>query len=808
MNINDAFAQPANTDTPPLPPTPGSKAVLVSSLFGGGNDQKQTQSPLGQSKAALPKAEEKEALASPAIAKPNPPSPGDVQRNVNDLGGGKRDIMAKVNSDFQKELPTAEKMSMGFAMGDVAGPLKGIKAAISAVTNRSAGVSSLQAVTSVAGDTIGKLSDSLYTLGKTNTGLRMQWLTDVKNFLPKDWAEHAENIYHSFEDPSVKLSPRAQELKEKAVEPIMAKNKVMLQKLRVLGVQVGPDVEKYISRVPVGKSSLVDTIQSVVPQGKPRGISTYAPEAQARKVFGMVDDSGTETGHIVQSKNNNSFQVYQGGKITGSGKLSAKDLEDKSVTFMGNKYSLTDSTTKAIEANTPLRYHHDPLVSAIQGNINLSEALHNASFLEQLKHSPEFNSVVVAPSKEAPGGYREVNIPQLHGYKFDAKVANVLDDFSGPAHTGGFAVLNNVARATVGSLFWNPLPHVMNVLDHKLIEGGLVGNLKALTVDLPSTMKTAIAAHNDVMTMSPLYREAIKSGAGLMYPALATRNFAENMAKELGTAPEMTGVAKAWGYANPAAMVKAIYAHSAKSLWSWNDVIMMHAYRTHMDAGQSLPEAIKEVEKHIPNYRLPSEIAGSRALSQIMQTVPTFARYDYGRLASYGNMVKDLIGRDSSIADRAHALDQMAMLAVSSAVIYPAMDAAIRKVTGNNDASIRRFGADSVPQAIYKFSTGQSGYSQLMGSTLSLSPALRIPTEIMTGKDTFTGEKLNTGKAIGRYIGEVIPPAGLAEQVVSGRKGLGEVAAAQVGINLPSQKEVLARNKAIARDNKRKKDTQ
>jgi hypothetical protein len=819
MNANDLFSAPAQAPAA----ASGASSIPAASLFGGGDGKEEpATSSLSKSREVLPQASEKGAIASPSAAAPTPPTPQDVQRNAVDHASTARERGAGFLEHMSDERDTAEKMSAGFAMGELPGVTKGVKAAakalgfgdkfaaaINGVTNKSAGVSVLQDINSKLGDPIQKISDSLYALSKSAQGLKMQWLVDVKNFKPKDWDQHAESIYHSFEDPSIKLTPRAQELKTKMIQPIMDKNAKMVDMLRILGVKVGDDIDQYVGRIPLGKSSLVDQLGSTIPQGQAKGISTFAPETQSRKVFGM-EGAGEQDLHLVQAKNNNSYQVYRAGKVIGSGKLGADDLANKEVSFSGEKFKLTNSTTKAIEANTPLQYYHDPLLSAINGNINLNEALRNAQFLEQFKHSPEFKQLVVQPKADAPAGFREVSIPQLRGYKFSERVANVLDDYSG-AGQGNSAMdkLGQITRVTVGSLFWNPLPHIANVLDHKMIEGGLVGNIKALTMDLPSTLKTAIAAHKEVMNMGPLYRQALKEGAGLIYPSVVTRNFAESMAKQLGTAPEMDAVAKAWGYANPLNMVKSIYQHSSKALWSWNDVIMMHSYMAHMAEGQGLKEAIGTAEKHIPNYRIPDQVAGSRMVAQMLKSsaVTAFGRYDYGRLASYGNMVKDLISRDSSIADRAHALDQMAMLATSSLVVYPALDALVRKVTGNDDAQIRRFGASSVPDAIYKFSTGDKNWGMLMSSVMPISPALKLPTELMSGTDTFSGKKIGVDETLSHYAASQFAPVGAAESVSSGRKTGQEVMLAQMGIVAPTKQELARRDKAKAGEAKRKAKT-
>lgn len=792
-------------------------------LFGATHAQEEpASSPLANSRATLPQTPAKDALASPTAGAATPPSAQDVARNVADGNGGPWNLENKLRKVFgapevgkYKEFDKVSEADSPFP--DVMPVVLGktgtgiITGAINAVTNKSAGVSVLKDISSKLGDPIQKISDSLYALSKSAQGMKMQWLVDVKNFMPKDYAEHAEDIYHSFEDPSVTLSPRAQEIKSKAIEPIMAKNAKMKDMLSVLGVKTGPDVDNYVGRIPLGDNSIVNQIKSVLPQNAPKGINTFAPEMQSRKVFGM-EGAGEQDLHLMQSKGNNTYQVWRGGKVVGSGKLGADDLANKQVSFMGEKFDLTDSTTKAIEANTPLRYHHDALLSAINGNVNLNEALRNAQFLEQFKHSPEFKQLVAPPSATAPEGFREVSIPQLKGYQFSPRVANVLDDFSGAGKNGALETLGNINRVTVGALFWNPLPHIANVLDHAITQGGLVGNAMALTYKLPSNIKNMVQAHNEVMNMGPLYRQALKEGAGLIYPSVVTKNFAESMAQQLGTEQGMGKVASAWGYANPAEMVKRVYAFSAKSLWSWNDAIMMHSYIDKMQTGHfgvgegmGLKGAIQETEKHIPNYRIPDKVAGSRELSRLLQSpaATAFGRYDYGRLASYGNMIKDLVSKDSSIGDRAKALDQMAMLAVSSMVIYPALDHAIQKATGNDNATLRRFGAAGPVDAVHQFVTGQKNLPMLMSNLLPISPALKLPVELMSGTDTFSGQRIGSkGEPVSKYLGQQVSPVGMGQQVASGKKSATEVLAAQMGINLPSQKEVDARKKAQARDKK------
>lgn len=802
MNASDLFA---SDPAPAAPSTSGGK-VSADALFGGDTHaaQEPATSPLAKSRAALPVPATKDARASITAGAPNPPTVEDVQRNVADLHGGKKTPFEQATDPNSDEAKRAQNFAMGFALNDIAGPMAGIKGVINAVTNKSGGVSALAGSTTKLGDTVSKLSDGLYTLTKRAQGQQAQWLADVKNFLPKDWQDHAEQIYHSFEDPSIKLDPRAQELKDKTVAPIMAKNAKMREALKGYGVDVGPDVANYINRVPVGKSSLVDSLDASAVLGKAKNISTFTPETQTRKVFGMEGTSGEKNLHFVQGEKGSNYIVYRDGAVQGGGKLDKDMLANKEVTFMGEKYKLTDSTTKAIEEHTPLQYYKDPLLSAIQGNINLTSAVNNAHFLEQIKHAPEFKDLVVAPKNQAPEGFKQVSVPQLAGYKFTERAANVIEDFAGVKTDTGYQRLENISRAVVGSMFWNPLPHILNVMDHRVVEGGVTGALQAITHPV-SRVADIIAAHKEVLTMGPEYRAAIKAGGGMMYPATQIKNFAESMQKELMNDPNMAPVAKSFGFGTPADMLKRVYQHANESLWSWGDAIMLDAYKAHMKGGMPLQSSIKEVEKHIPNYRLPDQILGSRGLKQVESVLPTFARYDYGRMASYGNMVKDLISKDSSVGDRAKALDQMAMLAVNSFIVYPALDKAVQGITGNPNASVRRYGSAAVPTAIYQYLSGNSDAAHTLSAMFPLSPVFAMPVAIYSNRDQYTGKPLGqNAKQFAGSLLDTLSPVKTAHEVVSGKKTLPQAALEQLGIMTPSQKQMDARAKAKAADAKRK----
>src|SRR6185312_9112752 len=128
-------------------------------------------------------------------------------------------------------------------------------------------------------------------------------------------------------------------------------------------------------------------------------------------------------------------------------------------------------------------------------------------------------------------------------------------------------------------------------------------------------------------------------------------------------------LSRIFGYANPVQMLGGVYKAGAawmrganRALWFSTDVMNIARIFEEMDRGRSLEQAIKHVEEHMPNYRIPGQVAGSRIVSRMLQNpISTmFGRYQYNRLASYGHMVRALVSR-LPVKEKAEALDKLAM---------------------------------------------------------------------------------------------------------------------------------------------------
>src|SRR5262249_7820261 len=159
-------------------------------------------------------------------------------------------------------------------------------------------------------------------------------------------------------------------------------------------------------------------------------------------------------------------------------------------------------------------------------------------------------------------------------------------------------------------------------------------------------------------TMGPRYQEMLREGSGMIYGGVKTRDTYDFLARKAGIDiardpgrwlsilrkidPRLANTLNA-----PADLVSWFYGKMRNVLWYANDVFMMQRVMELQRKGMGIREAIKEAEKHIPNYRLPSEIMGSRIMSEVMgnPNLLMFNRYHYGVFNSYANMIKDAVGK-------------------------------------------------------------------------------------------------------------------------------------------------------------------
>ena len=343
------------------------------------------------------------------------------------------------------------------------------------------------------------------------------------------------------------------------------------------------------------------------------------------------------------------------------------------------------------------------------------------------------------------------------------------------------------------SLFVTPIPHVKNVATAAFIGRGM-----DMVLHPVRGFRTGLEATHEVLTLGPKYREFLREGSGLRVADDATRNFyqalLESGGKTIESDPKMAAeVARAFGEA-PAKVVKALYATSHKWLWIANDTMLLQRQLELVEKGMSKREAIKESERWIANYRVPSQVFKSRAFRQALTNgkLINFGRYTYGKWKPYGELYKSL--RHGTPAEKADALGKIAMMALLTTAIYPAASWLAQKVTGNPNAKVGMGGPLSPVGAAIDFAKGDKGYGGTISSFLTPAPVIEPWIELRTNKVPFSGRDAvdpyasTKGKFVqaGEAAADEFYPAQLAMDV-AGPGGLAQAIGALAGISLPAK---------------------
>ena len=304
--------------------------------------------------------------------------------------------------------------------------------------------------------------------------------------------------------------------------------------------------------------------------------------------------------------------------------------------------------------------------------------------------------------------------------------------------------------------------------------------------------RSGAKALTEVLNMGPKYREHLREGSALRAGDDATRNFHQAMldmaANGVRRMPEK--FAHALGL-NPLEAAKAIYNVSHKILWNVNDMILFQRQLELEMKGMAKRDAIKESERWIANYRVPPQVFKSRAFKQFITNGDwiNFGRYTYGKWRAIGEMIKSLV--KGSPSEKLDATGKVVAAGVMALFIYPVMNLALKKITGNQNARFPMGGELSPVDAARDFSTGEKDWASSLSSFLTPAPLIEHGTEVMKNQDFFgqpivdpDASPLGKGVEAGEYAASLFYPAQIGIQAL--RPGGAEGSAARViGASMP-----------------------
>ena len=658
---------------------------------------------------------------------------------------------------------------------------------------------------------------------------------EVQKFLksvPKEakTPEAQEALYHELEskiaDPNRELSPEAQQTLSH-FEPYYKEQTDLVNDIRKMGAKKGVDVEPYledqgyVARRAVGHTPQMDQLTDSVdpitggkgsqgPSGKSLTKTTTALRARANNV--VLDDG---KGNTVFKEKADPEEYKIGSTVAGPN---------------GTRMTVRPATTREIEENTDTRYHKNAMVNTLDNVVRLRQVKRNVELLdnalkdmkeqglafrkEWTHRDEEGREILHRANGKEPEGFVELpHIPQLKGYSFAPEIAEVFKDYRPPADEPMWETLSKVNRALTSTLFWNPLPHAWNVANHWAVGRGwdwmTPGGYKSLVVN------GAKAVH-DVLTNSENYRDMLREGSALMYGDTQTKNFYDVMLQkgvnEITSDPQaVRQIAAAFKLdnLNPLKLTRAIYSNANKILWGANDIFVLQRQRELMDQGLTRRAAIEEAEKDIPNYRIPSRVMGSRALSQALRNpnLMLFGRYRYGQFRAWGSMFNDMYKGDPK--QKLDAAGKFLVAALIAGGAYPMADALVQKVTGNDQARLRRGGGFSPVNAVKELSTGQKSWLGFMSTIYDAPPATRAAAEASTNRNAFGQKIVEPAAPLGEKVVEgaeeatgFVPPvqsalavAGAADSEIGSRE-----AARNLLVDLPTDKQKLNKAKGAEYD--------
>jgi hypothetical protein len=459
----------------------------------------------------------------------------------------------------------------------------------------------------------------------------------------------------------------------------------------------------------------------------------------------------------------------------------------------GNQWEVTDATVGEIEKNTNTRYYKEPMSGIITQNLKLKQISRANNFLTQLKDSSDFKRVSRSVNeRNVPEDWRTVDLPQFRGLRIEPRTADVLDQFAAE-QKGPSLPMKYVSHLTSflrNALFtWNPFVHEPNLLAHWFTARGAEW---AKPGGYDRMFKSGVEAMNDVMTRSRFRDQALRAGAPLMRGMGKMNAEVMNLLKkELDTTPTVAGkLARGLGYINPLRMVRAF---GDSLTWGTNEILTLQLIRETMRrTGLPLEDAITEVGKHMPNYRVPPRVLNSRLISHVMQNpmLSLWGHYHYGALRSYGEMAKEILSPSSTMRERVDGLGRVATIGFLMAVMYPAIDSVINEIMKSKGYKMRRAGSATAPQNILDVARGKKTPEAALQSIVTPSPVPIAAAELLFNRNLRTGLPVydrslgkDTAKDLGSFAASQVSPIQEGGNVLGGKKSLKEFGLGLAGIS-------------------------
>ena len=629
-----------------------------------------------------------------------------------------------------------------------------------------------------------------------------------------------ESLYHAIEAPmadkSAVMPPVLDELHEEW-KPLQTLSRSLYDEIKQMSPQVAKVLDEqdhpetaairdqtYVHRIRLDKpGSPLDRMGAQDPMGgrRGRGFSRRASSLNKRSTFVMESADGTRT-YIPKE-----LAIARPNMKIGDKLPRGTD---------GKVRTVQPATTMEVEANDPqAKYLKDPFVTMIHDIAEKQRVRRNLQYINSLKPDLQQRGLMwtkttrwkgddgIWRSKNTkgspPAGFEKV--PGLLGFEddyFQPRLQKVFKDYValGPDEPFG-QMFENVSRLLIGSLFYNPVLHDLNIAGMALVGRGAEWMRPTGWLSL---VRNGLRASDAVDTMNNDYLRALREGLPLQFSRAANADVYKMMIRAAGLAmkndPGAWGtVARALGFKTLSDMTKAYYRAANLSMWKIGDKMMMQRWYELQERGMSIEEATKQAGTEIASYRVPTEVFGQRWVTNIINaTTLAFSRFHYSLIKSIVSMAK--FSATGSDPERLRAAGQWLAFAVMAFQAAPILNKALQKLTGNKNAKFRGFGPFAYADRAIELSQGQKDAADVIGSVITPTPATEGIGQSLTGRNYYgkpliepeaspLGKGVEAGEAVAGDFPPTEPLMGIAQP-----GGLARSLAAQVGVELPTPKQV------------------
>jgi hypothetical protein len=191
-----------------------------------------------------------------------------------------------------------------------------------------------------------------------------------------------------------------------------------------------------------------------------------------------------------------------------------------------------------------------------------------------------------------------------------------------------------------------------------------------------------------------------------------------------------------------------------------------------------------------------------------------FGPYHYGLLKAFPEMAKSAFGLhepppgSSKAADVAHGWNMLALLGLVAFGLYPMLDEAAKKITGDEHAKFRRSGPFGVIENLRLLAAKEKTPTQVATSIFTPNPLTKAVIEGVANHELETGHQIYDPQAdwktkleqVERYLKGSISTFGQVQQASEQNNGWKKFGFGQVGVSFPrSGAEKVAQNIAAAK---------